>query len=651
MIRLAGALALFLVLRLGVRGVLPPWATGVLATVILVALVLRHRSLVIGAVLGLPALGVGGLIDPWETHYAEVAREMIERRDFISPWWANEGWFTSKPVLLFWLEAISMKLLGVRTGPDQMLAGGTHPEWAVRLPGFAFALAGGAILCDGVTRTCGRRAGLFTAIVLWTMPGFAFLSHQAMTDMPLIAGIAASLGLLLRARTTSDEELVSERWTHAIAALIAVATISQVILIAFQGRLVAGSPHACGLPSQPACAPVAFAHPQLKPFLQAAFWVPGIVWLLFRIVAERRAARLFAMLAWFCAALAAMAKGPAGLVIPAAAGLASLRSPKDLLRLEVPAGLVLAATMIAPWYVAVYARQGRMFLDELVMRHMLGRALDHLHDTNEGEDTGIVYFVRQLGYATFPWSGLALVAAFKPRRRTAYAIFFGAAVAGFTVVSVMQTKFHHYVLVIMPAIAALTGMWLARTKLRASELAAAAALTAFVGLDLFRTPARFILLMTYRYNRVWPSTAAFAIAFAMIGALVVIATFRPRFLAGLALAFSALLLDVYLPRCGSDGGQRDILTAYARDRSPDGAPLVAYQLNWKGENFYTGNNVAIFISSGSPMKTWLDRRPERTFYFATERARVRQLRNELGHVSSFTELAVSAEFSLVKVLR
>ncbi len=38
---------------------------------------------------------------------------------------------------------------------------------------------------------------------------------------------------------------------------------------------------------------------------------------------------------------------------------------------------------------------------------------------------------------------------------------------------------------------------------------------------------------------------------------------------------------------------------------PGVAPLVAYQLNWKGENFYTGNNVAIFISSGAPLR-WLD---------------------------------------------
>ena len=40
------------------------------------------------------------------------------------------------------------------------------------------------------------------------------------------------------------------------------------------------------------------------------------------------------------------------------------------------------------------------------------------------------------------------------------------------------------------------------------------------------------------------------------------------------------------------------VVAYYRSRGASTAPLVAYQLNWKGENYYTGNNVALFIASG-----------------------------------------------------
>jgi 4-amino-4-deoxy-L-arabinose transferase-like glycosyltransferase len=39
-----------------------------------------------------------GLIDPWETHYAEVARELWARDDWLSPFWAHEGFFFSKPI-------------------------------------------------------------------------------------------------------------------------------------------------------------------------------------------------------------------------------------------------------------------------------------------------------------------------------------------------------------------------------------------------------------------------------------------------------------------------------------------------------------------------------------------------------------------------
>ena len=52
-------------------------------------------TLALAAVL-VPNYGSFGLFDPWETHYAEVARNMLESGDWISPWWGSE-WPSGEP--------------------------------------------------------------------------------------------------------------------------------------------------------------------------------------------------------------------------------------------------------------------------------------------------------------------------------------------------------------------------------------------------------------------------------------------------------------------------------------------------------------------------------------------------------------------------
>jgi hypothetical protein len=44
---------------------------------------------------------------------------MLARADPISMWWGHEGWFRSKPVLTFWLEALCMRALGVNAAPSR----------------------------------------------------------------------------------------------------------------------------------------------------------------------------------------------------------------------------------------------------------------------------------------------------------------------------------------------------------------------------------------------------------------------------------------------------------------------------------------------------------------------------------------------------
>ena len=52
------------------------------------------------------------LVGPDEPRYAQIAREMFERGDWITPKLGGFDWF-EKPALLYWLEIISYKLFGV----------------------------------------------------------------------------------------------------------------------------------------------------------------------------------------------------------------------------------------------------------------------------------------------------------------------------------------------------------------------------------------------------------------------------------------------------------------------------------------------------------------------------------------------------------
>lgn len=66
-------------------------------------------------------LGSLPLVGPDEPRYAQVAREMLRRRDFITPTLGGLPWF-EKPPLLYWMMTLSYRVLGVteyavRLGP------------------------------------------------------------------------------------------------------------------------------------------------------------------------------------------------------------------------------------------------------------------------------------------------------------------------------------------------------------------------------------------------------------------------------------------------------------------------------------------------------------------------------------------------------
>ena len=141
------------------------------------------------ALLFLPYLGAVGLWDPWETHYGEVAREMIQRSDYVYPYWES-AWFFSKPPLTMWMQALGMQMVG--TNRDQRRRWGSTPSGACGCPSRSWHPRGVAAVAWRVARVGepARRAWP-PAFVLGTMPLYFLLTRQAVTDTPFVATLSA----------------------------------------------------------------------------------------------------------------------------------------------------------------------------------------------------------------------------------------------------------------------------------------------------------------------------------------------------------------------------------------------------------------------------------------------------------------------------
>ena len=446
------------------------------------------------AAIYLPSLGTTSLWDPWETHYAEVAREILARNDWISLWWAQDKWFWSKPVLLFWMEALSMGALGVDFMPDAHPA---HPEWAVRLPAALMALAALGMVYVTVRRIFDRRAGVLATLVLATMPQFFFLARQAITDLPLVAGITiASCALLLSMQEDPQRKAPSCRigpWRVTLQHVVVFALIVMVLpqatylisrnlswidgfgLVAHPDRFLYGSAGNVDVPGNPNPRDQLPAVPGLlgQPFLQGLLWLAALATIVFHLRRERRAHALWMVVFYAFCAIAFLAKGLPGIAIPGAAALFYLVASRrwELLssgRLHVSMGILVVSAVSLPWYLAMYVRHGAPFLNRLLIHDHINRLAAGVHG-----DTGTVqYFLTQLGYATFPWIGLFPLAAFLGfRMRDANGRFAQREtvlflsmwlLTSFVLFSAMVTKYHHYLLPAIVPAAILVGVALAR---------------------------------------------------------------------------------------------------------------------------------------------------------------------------------------------
>jgi hypothetical protein len=163
-------------------------------------------------------------------------------------------------------------------------------------------------------------------------------------------------------------------------------------------------------------------------------------------------------------------------------------------------------------------------------------------------------------------------------------------------------------------------------------------------------------LFTYQYERPWPGNVDFSAplwAFTVLGAVLLFAWLVPRAqrhaaaaLCILSCIWTAWGLNVYLVGMTPHWAQRNTMSAYYQNRSGPEAPLVAFQMTWKGENFYTGNRMATFVTTGDKFKSWVEEQREKgvkVMFFTTEHSRKNTLRRELSQPEHFEELTTKAD--------
>ena len=657
-------------------------------------------------------LGSQGLWDCWETHYGEIARRQLEQDDWISLFWENK-WFYSKPILIFWIMNLGMALFSVNVEPDAV---SSHAEWGVRFFVAVLAIAVLWSVYTLIARRVSKRAGALVALVLGTMPLYSFMSRQAITDLPFIGFMTLAVVLFLLGITAAPNAEVKP-WHlplgrgrclplsgfHALMTSYVLIGVPQFIYMGTRSSSFIFGTFGRG-DLKPVSSQEQFLRVHLSDTFDSFFGhnLGGVTdisldWLLFGLIflipfgiilftlrKERRVSRLCFHGMYLALALSVMAKGLAGLVLPLL-GLVGfwfvivpwkeLARPLNFIkwhidkmwRLDLLRGIPMFVLVGAPWYLAMIIRHGDAFINRFFIHDHIKRLSVGVH----GGKGAFQYFVQQFGYAAFPWVALlpfALLAwpALKSenngsdtqteqeKARRIIRIFATCwAVCSFALLSMMVTKFHHYVFPLIPSTAILIGLfmddiWKRRVTKLGPVVLLGAVILIVVAKDLVAQPekakgvfegyAQLVGLFIYKYVRPYPEgdpwdfskeLMVFSVIFVVL-LLGWLATKRRRAMMIITvvavLAFNHWLVQHYMVQLAPHWTQKHIIDEYYERRSSPDERLVAFQMNWKGENFYTGNRVVVYVSTrNKKFEQWVNRHRGERHFFITEHARYKRM--------------------------
>ncbi|MGH9346679.1 MAG: ArnT family glycosyltransferase [Vicinamibacterales bacterium] len=147
-------------------------------------------------------LGLPAITDADEAFYAESAREMVDRGDWLTPYYNDEPRW-QKPILYYWLTAVTYLIAGIG-------------EWSARAWSALAGLGLVFVTWGAGARLTGRAdAGWLAGAIAATCFGYFAVARMALPDLPLaffvtlaiasafddrwmLAGLAAGLGFLTK---------------------------------------------------------------------------------------------------------------------------------------------------------------------------------------------------------------------------------------------------------------------------------------------------------------------------------------------------------------------------------------------------------------------------------------------------------------------
>ena len=607
----------------------------------------------------IPGITRYSLVDPWETHYGEVARNMRANHDLVHLDWpgtnnqgdADEG-FRSKPVLTFWLMAAGMRVFGVAANggySGEMVASGRTMA-AIRVPFIACAVLGLLLVWFMLAKLVSRRVAWLAVLITGSTPFFCLIARQGIPDMPLCMTVMGAVSLLILALEDDGPIVAGWRGLDARHWLIGTWGGFAFVQAAYAVLYFWRSPWIVipVFPKPLLFFPVFIA--VLTAGLDSRVWryyaVP-LRWL-FRVlvlpftwswrragvVAEKLVAmsplttmrQVYLLWAYGLLGVSILAKGPPGVVVVVAVAtfyVVLLGRWRELVDggFEIKRGLLLCVMVFLPWHLGMWLKDGLRFIQEYLFTHILDRATA---DPDKSLGT-FEYYTSQLGHGMWLWAALvppAVTAALLRTRRTTregrvrflVALWAISAVAVFCLVT---TKFHHYFLPAVPALAVLIAfflddVWAHRDRLHPAFAAIGIAIVLLVARDLIWEPDRWIELFTFRYDRPWPSVEPWSIdpsdaflALGIVAAVAVLALCVWRragvVLVGAAgLAIGIWALQVYMPIAGKHWGMREAMRTYYQQRTIYGDHVVYYGAreladDWAGRTTWT---VETFIPDG-----------------------------------------------------